>query len=40
MDSVEADPNGFYFILKEDGTTYDQVITSDAKTWMSWTFLQ
>jgi hypothetical protein len=39
MDSVEGDPNGYYLILKEDGTSYDQVNTTDAKTWISWTFL-
>ena len=37
---VENDPGGFYLILKEDGSSYDQVITSDAKSWISWTFLQ
>jgi Domain of unknown function (DUF4302) len=36
--NLESDPNGFYMILKEDGTTYDQVITSDAKSWISWSF--
>jgi Domain of unknown function (DUF4302) len=34
-----TDAGGFYFILKEDGTTYDQVITSDAKSWISWQLL-
>jgi hypothetical protein len=33
-----SNPDHFYFILKEDGTTYDQVISSDAKSWITWTF--
>ncbi len=36
--NVQSDPSGFYLIAKEDGTSFDQVITSDAKTWISWTF--
>lgn len=36
--NVESDPSGFYIIEKEDGTSFDQVITSDAKSWISWTF--
>ncbi len=32
----QQDPAGYYFILKEDGSSYDQVITSDAKAWVSW----
>lgn len=39
MNNLQGDPNGFYLILKEDGTSYDQVITSDAKSWISWTFI-
>jgi hypothetical protein len=37
--NIMTDPNGFYFILKEDGTSYDMVLATDAKTWLTWTFL-
>ena len=36
--NIETDPNGFYIIMKENGTSFDQVITSDAKSWISWTY--
>lgn len=34
----QQDPAGYYLILKEDGSSYDQVITSDAKAWITWTY--
>ena len=37
--ALMSDPSGFYFILKEDGTTTDMVIASDAKSWLRWDFI-
>ncbi len=37
--NLVSDPNGFYFILKEDGSSYDMVSALDAKSWIDWKFL-
>jgi hypothetical protein len=37
--NLVSDPNGFYFILKEDGSSYDMVSALDAKSWITWQFL-
>ena len=29
-------PAGYYLILKEDGKSYDMVVASDAKAWLTW----
>ena len=34
-----ADPSGYYLVLKEDGTTYDMVSVSDAKSWIQWLWI-
>ncbi|MEP7278271.1 MAG: DUF4302 domain-containing protein [Bacteroidota bacterium] len=30
------DASGYYLILKEDGKSYDMVVASDAKAWLTW----
>ncbi|MDR3711737.1 MAG: DUF4302 domain-containing protein [Puia sp.] len=34
--NLVSDPNGFYFVLKEDGSSYDMVSALDAKSWIDW----
>ena len=37
--NLMVDLSGYYFILKEDGTTYDMVSAADAKAWITWFYL-